>query len=45
MSGGQVWEDGSDVWESSMKQGLAASTILMENGQEMDELFMFLYFD
>jgi len=45
MSGGQVWEDGSDVWESSTKQGLAASTILMENGQEMDELFMFLYFD
>ena len=40
-----MWEDGSDVWESSLKQGLAASAIFMENDQEMDELFMFLYFD
>ena len=32
MSGWQVWEDGGDVWESSMKQGLPANTICIENG-------------
>ena len=32
MSGGQVWEDGGDVWESSVKQGLPANTIFIENG-------------
>ena len=27
-----VWEDGGDVWESSMEQGLPANTIFIENG-------------